>query len=363
MTAFEPDELADYDPHEIPQLFDSEPVAVRGLTELRASIPYLLGFYPERSLVAIGLHRDGAVVMTVRIDAPCTVAQARSVVAHLVEVTRRGTPHRLVLAYCDEYEQSADPDEHAAVHSSALRAYETVRDLEPILCAEFSTCGVPVEFVWPDRPGMPRAEGGPTPAIAVAHVMSGRRLLRNRGEVAARLEPAAGDARARTHRHTGALQLVPHSRIELVAMVTDILERHATAREDGYSPAALDPYDAAVCALAMRDVSVRDIVITLVAQELAWRHEDLWCRVSQLVPTGYIAPVATMAGVCAYLGGDGALAGCAFDVALRHEPEYSLAQMIDASLRAGLPPQQLRSILASTFDPDPSSEREADGAD
>jgi hypothetical protein len=352
MTASEPFDLTDFDPDESAYPMDSTPVTVRGLAELRTSIPYLLGFYPERSLVAIGLQYDGSVLLTLRIDAPQTVAQAIAVVEEIVPVLQRGCPERVVVAYCDDYELGdTAATEREQVTLSSLRAYETVRELAPVLARELAASGLSVMFVWPERPGMPRREGGPVPEIAVAQVLSGRRLLRNRSEVGARLEPASGAVRRRVRDHIAELERVPHSRMDLVAMVTDILERQASALAAGRSPAATEPHDAAICAIAMRDITTRDILITVIAQERSWCQDDHWCRVTQLVPTEYVAPVATMAAVTAYLGGDGALARCAFDRALRHDPDYSLAQMIDASLRAGLHPEQLRAILASTFDP------------
>ena len=352
MTASEPFDLTHYDPDDPDQPLGDASVTVRGLTELRASIPYLLGFYPERSLVAIGIQHDGSVLLTLRIDAPQTVEQAIGAIEQIVPVLQRGCPHRVVVAYCDDYEDSgAQAAEREQVTLSALRCYETVRELAPVLARELAAFGMSVAFVWPERPGMPRREGGPVPAIAVAQILAGRRLLRNRGEVGAQLEPAGGAVRRRVRGHLRDLESVPHSRMELVAMVTDFLERRATAVENGHSPAPLEPHDAAVCAIAMRDVTTRDILITVIAQERAWCHEDLWCRVTQVVTTQYVAPVATMAAITAYLAGDGALARCAFDLALRHDPDYSLARMIDASLQVGLPPEQLRAILASTFDP------------
>lgn len=352
MTASEPSDLTEYDPDDPADSWSHPPVTVRGVDELRSSIPYLLGFYPERSLVAIGLQHDGSVLLTLRIDAPRNLPEALGVIDQIAPVLQRACPHRVVVAYCDDYVlEEHDAVQREQVTLSALRAYETVRELAPVLARELATSGLSAVFVWPSRPGMPRRDGGPVPQIAVAQVLSGRRLLRNRAEVAARLDPANGAARARVRQHLEALDGVPHARVDLVAMVTDILERHCGDPQHTCRVAALEPHDAAVCILAMQDIRVRDIVITLVAQERTWCQDELWCRVTQVAPTEYVAPVATMAAITAYLSGDGALAGCAFDLALRHDPGYSLAEMVDESLRVGLHPEQLRAILASTFDP------------
>lgn len=352
MTASEPFDATEFDLGDSDQPAPGGPVTVRGLAELRASIPYLLGFYPERSLIAIGLQHDGSVLLTARIDAPQSVDEAIAAIEQIIPALGRSCPHRVIVAYCDEYEvNDRDAAEREQVTLAALRAYETVRELAPVIARELEGWGFPVAFVWPERPGMPRGVNGPVPQIAVAQVLSGRRLLRNRAAVGARLEPAGGTLRRRVRQQVRDLEGIPHSRIDLVAMVTDILERQAAAFEAGRSPSALDPHDAAICAMAVNDITARDILITVIAQERSWCQEDVWCRVTQLAPMDYIAATATMAGVTAYLTGDGALARCGLDLALRHDPQYSLAQMICASLRAGMHPEQLRAILASTYDP------------
>ena len=57
-----------------------------------------------------------------------------------------------------------------------------------------------------------------------------------------------------------------------------------------------------------------------------------------------VAPAATVAGFAAYRSGNGVLALEAFDLALRADPSYRLAQMLLAAHQAGLPPAALATI-------------------
>lgn len=363
MTASEQFEFTGSEPPTTELMSGSAPISIREVGELRASIPYLLGFYPERSLVVIGLAADNTIGVTIRVDAPRTPDAAHACIEQLLPVLHRSIPHRVIVAYCDDYELGeCDETEREQVTLSALRAFETVSDLAPVISRSLAEHGYECSFVWPARPGMPRAPLGPVPQIAVAHVLAGRTLLRSRNELAAMLEPVGGAVRREVRDQLGALEQVSLARIDLIALITDLLEQHASASALGEQPPALGPHDVALCALAVRSIPVRDILITLIAQERAWWRVEPWCRSVQLVPTSYLPAAATMVAIVAYLGGDGALAQIALDSALSHDPGYSLAQMIDAGLRSGLHPRELQRVLASTFDDHEEASRAIDGA-
>ena len=60
-----------------------------------------------------------------------------------------------------------------------------------------------------------------------------------------------------------------------------------------------------------------------------------------------MAPVASCAAIVAWLLGDGARAQIAVERARRDDGEYSLALLLAASLRAGLPPDAWRESMAA----------------
>lgn len=65
-------------------------------------------------------------------------------------------------------------------------------------------------------------------------------------------------------------------------------------------------------------------------------------------PPGLVAPVATCAAVASWLVGDGARAQVALDRALRDRPDYSLALLVQHSVRIGLPPRAWREAMHRT---------------
>lgn len=91
-----------------------EPVVVRGSDDLVATVPHLVGFPPERSLVLVSMHRHGArsrLGLVARFDLPpsdprscSTVATAEADLAtQAVEVMLRDEPSEVIaLVYADE---------------------------------------------------------------------------------------------------------------------------------------------------------------------------------------------------------------------------------------------------------------------
>jgi hypothetical protein len=98
------------------------------------------------------------------------------------------------------------------------------------------------------------------------------------------------------------------------------------------------------------DVRVRDTVLWEVSR---WSPDVLQLAFDRVAvalrsaPAGHVAPVASCAAIIAWLLGDGARAHIAVGRALRDDDEYSLALLLAASLRAGLPPGAWRESMAA----------------
>jgi hypothetical protein len=113
-----------------------------------------------------------------------------------------------------------------------------------------------------------------------------------------------------------------------------------------------DPEVAAQALVAMRNVNVRDAVIVGLVGRIDERGArsvalilDALCSLVRAAPRNHVAPIASVVAVIAWQCGNGALASCALDRALEAEPEYSLALLIDAMVRNGVPPHLVRSGL------------------
>jgi hypothetical protein len=102
--------------------------------------------------------------------------------------------------------------------------------------------------------------------------------------------------------------------------------------------------------VGIADVRVRDEI-------LAWSQDDqadalrsfLLQLVRHALPPYEVAPLTTLAWT-AYLQGDGALAGIAIDRALRGDPDYRFAILLDQALVGGLNPSVFRPGLKTVTD-------------
>ncbi|WP_433655153.1 DUF4192 domain-containing protein [Nocardia sp. CA-128927] len=102
-------------------------------------------------------------------------------------------------------------------------------------------------------------------------------------------------------------------------------------------------------AVALRDRSVRDAMLALPFGDHAAAAETLWSVMIRAQSDRYRAEAAALLGYCAYVRGDGPLAGTAFEAALRADPKHSMAQMLATSLTVGIPPEQMRRLARSGF--------------
>ena len=107
------------------------------------------------------------------------------------------------------------------------------------------------------------------------------------------------------------------------------------------------------------DVAIRDAMIAA-ALEHPQAAADLWTHIGRRLVGQPRAEALTIAAVSYCLLGDAIRAGIATDAALdeaeaTHCPTPRLAVLLQAALRAGIPPQQIRRILAG-IDPKPKQD-------
>jgi hypothetical protein len=352
-------------------------VRATSAASILASVPHLLGFMPERSMVVIGVAAPGnQVKLTLRFDlpdpasGPAAGALARHALAVLA-AQRIGAaiavgygPRKLVTPLADALRREA-PSSQVDV-KEILRA-EGGRYWSYV-CTNPSCCpptGIPYD-----------AAGHPAAVLAAA---SSRGVLSSREELAETIASAEGDEAASMRRATRAAEdragrLRAHAaekgtRREVARAMADT-GRKAVADAIGWYRAGESfpsHADAAWLTVMLNSLRVRDDAWARMDPEFKLDHLRLWADLTRLARPGHIAAPAALLAFTAWQSGSGALANLALDRALADSPAYSMARLLRDTLDAGAPPSMARlpmtpEDVAASYDVDAEDE-DSDPAD
>lgn len=353
---------------------DTPTLRLRDPAGVVAAVPYLLGFEPHRSLVAVGV-RDGAVAPVLRLDWEPTDSSrtTRAALSRVDEILRRNEcSHALLVAWTE-----LDP---AELDVRGLR--RALRLQAPSgSTADVSVPGVPVELldvlvVGPTRfrsvrctdraccpaQGSPRSESTHHP-VAAEFVLTGRAPCADRDGLAApdatvtdeeRAEAAAaalqaeGDAGTRGYDGHALLRdwcalvadgtAAPQPAFAgalAAAWTRDVRLRDACALAclpAGATGAPVLEASEASSALAraLRDPGCADAVA---------RHGRLYRRIAALVPERHRAVVLAGHAWLAWVSGEGTRAVLLGERALDLDPDCSLAALVVRCLEHGIGPE------------------------
>ncbi|MFI6848009.1 DUF4192 domain-containing protein [Kitasatospora sp. NBC_00085] len=336
----------------------ARPVTMRGPADMAELLPYLLGFFPDDSIVAVGLqgpelHQGGVV----RLDIPESPAQWPAAAAETATLLvglseqRDRRPAQVLLYLCQDPRTEDGPP-----------VLDGLRPLAAELRAAFESRGVPVKESlcvsagrwWSflcrrdgccDPAGHPVRHAPAPGAVAVAATLAGLAPRGSRKAIVAGLAPigppGAGSQRlalARAEGGEGAGRgpaLSPERGAELLDRA--VAEFMAGAHE-------LDERRTAELLIALRDRRTRDRAAEyarpaeLAPAQRLWRFLAVRC-----VPpyTGYAPPPLTLLAWVSWVAGDTATARVVLAHALRLDPSYRLAQLLYESLNGGLSPTSL----------------------
>jgi hypothetical protein len=330
-------------------------VPITGPADLVGAIPYLLGFVPDRSVVAVALHggsRSARLGLTVRVDlplAPGVADCATFITGHLVRAGARAT---IVVLYADGEALPCDLDQlivelgrcTAAARVELWDVLQVAKDVwRSRLCGDAACCppgGTPVDSTAPSL-------------VQVHAIAAGLSALPSRQALADTLKPAETGAVAAVSREISRLTVrrasqtqsaVASHRARTVQMAKQIVyQRQLGAR------APLSSWRAARLLTGLADIGARDRCCQWTSGEHGSAALSLWTELVRVSPTPYAAAPATLLGYVAWQQGFGALANIAVQRALADDPDYSLALLIDQALADGLDPVQCRpEILLAT---------------
>jgi hypothetical protein len=338
---------------------------MRGPADMAAMLPYLLGFYPDDSIVAIALHgpalqQGGAIRLDIPDDPhhwPLVAAEVGRLLIELSE-QRAQRPQAVLLYLCRDPEPGGPPVA-AVLRPLADHLLRVFRAAElPVkeslcvsagrwwsfLCADPSCCapeGIPV-YTSRD-PGAVVAAAtyaglaprGSRKAIAAALTPIGppdseplrRAIERQMSAVVRQLAEPGGPAR------------VLQANVELIA------EAMAESRN---GPPGFDDERAARLIVGLQHRVSRDRGAEYAEPEELAAAQRLW---RWLIPRcvapyeEYAKAPLTLLAWTAWLAGDTATSRVTLGKALDLDPEYTLAELLYLSLNGGLPPDGLREII------------------
>jgi hypothetical protein len=352
---------------------------VRGARELLSAVPYALGYRPAACVVVVCVRDDGAVGLVARASLDDLAdAERRAVVAGLL--ARRAGEDGARVAFVVGYADETGPGSAVVAAVDALadavgalvpgcerwvvgdRTYRSLDCVDPACCPPG---GAPVEELESTAVRARLVVAGWSPAASREDLYRlGRATAAARGlagKAARRWErAAAGDDRLAWRgasydawvgaARAGAEALGPAELGRLAAALADVPVRDAVllwcvpgredaARRTATGDAGPDLEDATAAAIA----SVVDADRAAAPDtERTAAAVDVLEAVAAHAPRRLAAPALTLLAFLAWWSGDGGRAGHRLDAALAAEPGHRLARLLDAALRAGLPPGWLR---------------------
>jgi hypothetical protein len=320
-------------------------LVLRSPDALVAAVPYLLGFRPAESAVVVWLQ-DRRIVLTQRLDLPGSVADHPAWLAAmwhhpaadsaqeliLVLVTARDVDHDLdaLLELVLDRAEAADIEVRDALLVDEQRWWS-------LLCGDERCC--PPE----GRPVDPATAS----AVAAEFTLAGRAPLPAREHLQQSLAPVE-EAVTQVAAVLDTIPVMPPGPAR-EGWRDDRIDEALTALADAGADGHLPPEAIAWVLAGLGDLRVRDTVLWELSRWSGAELQGALDRLSSILraaPVGHVAPVACCAAITAWLLGDGARASLAVDRARTDDPEHSLAQLVAASLAAGLPPQAWRESMS-----------------
>lgn len=314
-------------------------LTITSTVDLLAAVPCLLGFHPTDSLVVLAM-RGGQVVFAARGDLPRRRTSKASLAAHadqIAAVVARqeaqaatvigyGPPERVdraVTAICD------------ALADRRVKIFDTLR----VTSGRYWSVGC-------DNPECCPPEGTPfdvtTSPVAAEAVFAGQVVLPNRTALTRSVAPVRGAARK------SMCQATLRAMDRLAALSPEALVREGKA-------AVRSALSRAETGDRLRDDEVAWLTLLLChrrVRDFAWRlttpddwQTTLWTDVLTRAEPDLAAAPATLLAYAAWRCGNGALASVALERALRADPEYPMALLLDETLQDGTPPSILDSFV------------------
>ncbi|WP_066903986.1 DUF4192 domain-containing protein [Millisia brevis] len=329
---------------------------IRDPGALLATLPAILGFVPESSTIVVGLRREDGVTTVgpvMRQDLPGHPDLLAPSAAVVADICANGGVERALLVVVDgDAHGWADHIPTAETFAEVLGAHGCsliAAYFAPQLADGSSWCEIDSAGDHPPQwtgDGDHRSGMLADPAtrdLALVRLLGGTPVAADRRDLEAELLPVLRSRRRAVERAIDAHRGFP-DRADARAAITEAVRDagrtdHRANSESMHSASIRLIADVAV---AVRDVSVRDVALGIEGAERA--AERLWTAVGRHLSGSDRATALTLAGYHAYARGDGARAGIAFAAALDADPTHRLGALLDDALRIGMSPTDVRSL-------------------
>lgn len=313
--------------------------------DLVEAVPYLLGFHPRDSVVALALRGSRRRVhFTMRLDLPGSADRgpvADGIAACLVNAKAE---HAVLVTYSAAPATDGALSEaglvQAVTRSLAEREIELTDALHvaagrwwSYLCADPLCC----------PPEGTRLAAEPCSAVAATATYAGLVALPSREALEQTLDPVGFLAAA------GMRQALSWAETALAARGTDEDDLRSVRREsidllsaavDGGAPLSDD--EAARLIVGLQDIEVRDDCCAWATTERSDPARRLWTQLARRgVPPWGTVPLFLVAWF-SYLAGDAALAAIAVQRCLRGDPTHRMALLLQEALQRGMDPALFR---------------------
>jgi Domain of unknown function (DUF4192) len=299
---------------------------VRRPDDLLAIIPFLVGFHPDESIVAVFIKSD-RIVLTARMDLP-PESDGDELADQIDYLAKRHGGRALALV---GYSAASLPTNRLLTRlMDRLGKYKLCDVLYvghgrwwSLSCGE-DCCpltGTPFDLS--------------THPLSAAAVFAGLGTRANRQELEASV---SGPPHAELPRLEG-LAMTLHGELELLDDASATARLMASLVDTAMSdPGVLDERNCLLLGLLVTDLHIRDLAWALIGLANADKHVRLWGGVvAQVPPTLASAPLCLL-GMAAWASGAGALLNCCCERLAQIDPDYSMGRLLrDISARA-VPP-------------------------
>ncbi|WP_020577626.1 DUF4192 domain-containing protein [Actinopolymorpha alba] len=329
-------------------------MTLRTPDEILAKIPYLVGYHPHESLVALAFGDDGRIMFTLRVDLPDPPDDPDSCEAladYLMRVfCGHGAVGAILVAYAPR-QAEASPALRAAAEALAAADIAVLDRLIANGKRWWSdACGDPECC---PRSGTPYdLEEHPVTAMSV---FEGEVALAGEEDLRRSLDPVRGRALVAARKAT---RKVEAELADLAMVVEDDHDDDASSacghteslvemgracvdtllRACASGPGHLSDEEVARASVLVSSIRVRDEIWSRMTRESAPLDVTLWTEVLRRSVEPYVVAPAALLAFAAWLRGHGSLARCALERAYASDPSYSMAQLIGQLLVQAVPP-------------------------